>query len=120
MIKQRDRKNCIGLTEFNMSRVTAARGGEHAYFWYYEGNYDPYFQALDKIDLRCMVLFCDRLLYCLCPLFDFTIFFLHGLLRHKGTSDAITNFIFPHFHNTKKENVIDRLTENIRANIKGD
>ena len=32
MIKQRDRKNCIGLTEFNMSRVTAARGGEHAYF----------------------------------------------------------------------------------------
>ena len=107
--KKGDRKNCIALDEFTFSRVASARGGKHAFVWYDEGTYDPYFQApnlywsiIKQTDLQFIILFCDRLIYCLCPCFVSTVFFLHGGLRHNGISDAITNFVFPHLHNMRK------------------
>ena len=59
------------------------------------------------------------------PLFSVSIFCLRPVLlhvgpRHNGKSDAITNFIFTHFHNMKQESVASRLTKNIRSNIKGE
>ena len=110
MIKKGDRKNCIALSEFTTSGVASGRGGEHAFVWYYDGTYDPYYQAPDldwsvikKNDRQNMLLFCYRLLYCLFPLFTSNVCFIHGGLSCNGISNATTNFMFPHLHNMKKK-----------------
>ena len=109
MINKGEINNCIALNEFTTSRVDSDIGGEHAYVWYYEGKYDSYFQApnfdwyiIKKTDHQCMLLFCDRILYFLCTFFAFDVFFIHGGLLRNGISDAITDIIFTHLHNTKK------------------
>ena len=45
IIDKGNRKNCISLAEFNLSRFSSDGGGEHAFVQYYEGTYHPYFQA---------------------------------------------------------------------------
>ena len=125
MIKKGGKKNCTALAEFTTSRVASDRGFGRAFVWYYEVTYDPYFQSpeLDWSNIKqtycqCMLLFCDRILYCMCPLFSFAVFFLHGGLRCNGISDAIDNFIFTYLENMKKANMSGRLTSIIISNIK--
>ena len=127
IIKKDGKKNCIALAEFTTSRVAFARGVGRAFIWYYEVTYDPYFQSpeLDRSNIKqiycqCMLLFCDRILYCMCPLFSFAVFFLHGGLRCNGITDAIDNFIFPHLDNMNKADMPGRLTGIIRSNIKSE
>ena len=45
MINKGNRNNFIALALFTFSRVDSSRWGKHAFIWYYEGTYDPYFQA---------------------------------------------------------------------------
>ena len=73
MIWKGDINNCIALDEFFLSRVASARGGDHAFVRYDEVTYGPYFQApvldwfiIKQNDRQCMLLFCDRIIYCLC------------------------------------------------------
>ena len=86
IIKKGDRKNCIALYDFSLSRFASARGGYHAFVRYYEGTYDPYFRStnldwsiIKQTDRQCMLLFCDRLLYCLCPFLALAVFFYMGV-----------------------------------------
>ena len=109
MIKNGDRKNCTAVAEFTLSRVSSIRSGNNVFVRYDEGTYDTYFQAPDlywsiikKTDRQCMLLFFDRLLYCMCPFFSFAVSFLYGGLCCNGIFDAITNFIFFHLQNVKK------------------
>ena len=119
------RKNCIALDGFTTSRVTSDRSNKHAYFWYGEGTYNPYFQSpnldwyiINKTDRQYMLIFLSA------PLFSVSIIclwlvFLNRGLNSNGTYDAITNFIFTHLYNTNKENVAGSLTGIVWDNIKG-
>ena len=82
--KKGDRKNCIALDEFTFSRVASARGGKHAFVWYDEGTYDPYFQAPDlnwsiinKTYRQFVLIFCNRIIYFMCTFFAFDLCLIH-------------------------------------------
>ena len=122
--KRNSAKDAGKLLEFTLCRLAIARGGEHAFPRYNEGAYDMNFNAPDfdwsiikQTERQCMLFFCDRLLYCLCPFFAFGVYFLFGGLRRDGCSDATKDFIFPHLHNVKKESVAAGLTRDMRANM---
>ena len=117
IMKKGDKKNDLTLYEFTLSRIASSRGGEHSFVRYDRGTYDPYFQApnldwyiVKKTDFRCMLLFLPApilsvSIICLCHVF------LHGGIRRNDISDAITNFMFLHLHNMKKESVATRFTK---------
>jgi hypothetical protein len=104
------------LAEFVLCRVAIGRGGEHVFLRWTEAFWDEFFHAPDfdwsvikTNNVKCTLLFGDRHLYCLCPLFAIGVFMLFGGLRrdkdnHKGT---IINYVFPTLHNKKKESVAD-------------
>ena len=85
MIKKGEINNCIALDDFNLSRVASDRGYNHAFVWYDEVTYGPYFQApvldwfiIKQNDRQCMLLFCDRIIYCLCKVLPSPCFFYMG------------------------------------------
>jgi hypothetical protein len=124
MIKQASELNAHKLCEFVISRTAIGRGGEHMPLRWNEGTYDYYFMApdldwsLQKTCARqCMLFFCDRLSYALCPFFAFAVYFLYGGLSRAGVSSTIHDFVFPHLHNIRKDGVANRLTRAIREHI---
>ena len=125
LIQRGDKHSCHILSEFNLSRHAIGRGGEHLYLRWNEGTYDEHFQAPDfdwpiikQTDIQCMLLFCDRYLYCLCTFFGFAVFFLHGGLRRDGVSEATKDFVYPSLHKIRKDGVAARLNDNIRRILK--
>lgn len=124
MIKGGTEKDAEELAEFCISRAAIGRGGEHAFVRWNEGTFDPYFEAPDfdwsiikQKDRQCMLLFCDRHLYCLCPFFALGVYFMLGGLRREHVEDEIKDFMFPHLHAMKKESVARKLTRSIQKNI---
>jgi len=104
------------FTEFIISRVALARGGEHAFVRWNEGTYDHRFRAPDfdwtmikQVDKQCMLMFCDLSLYCLCPFFAFGVFFLFGNLQRAGVSAAKKDFVFWYLHHLRKDSIAGRL-----------
>ena len=85
IIKKGEKNNYITLYEFTTSRLAYARGVGRGFVWYYEVNYVPYFQVpevdwynIKKTYRQFMILFCDRFLYCMFPLFSSAVFFYMG------------------------------------------
>ena len=120
-------KDAGKLLEFTLCRHAIGRGGEHAFLRYNEGTYDWNFNAPDfdwsiikQTERQCMLFFCDRFLYCLCPFFAFGVYFLFGGPRRDGCSDATRDFIFPHLHSIRKDSVAAGLTASMRAHIPKD
>jgi hypothetical protein len=114
MIHKGDTKS---LAELALCRNVVGRGGEHLYLCWNEASYHPYFMAPDidwkflkQSDDQCLLLFCDRHLYCLCPFFALGVYFLFGGLRREGVSNATKDFVFSYLRNMKKDNVAARLT----------
>jgi hypothetical protein len=71
---------------------------------------------------KCTLLFCDRLLYCLCPMFSMGLFMMFGGLCRDiaATKGAVLNYIFPLLHKTKNEGVADALSKAIKKYITKD
>ena len=89
-----------------------------------EGSYDHQFRAPDldwamfkQGENQCMLLFCDVSSYCLCPFFALAVYFLYGGLSRANVSDATKDFVFPHLHAMRRENVARRLTTSIRSHV---
>ena len=126
LLKSIRNKDSAGkLAEFNVSRAANARGSEHYGLRWDEGSFDPYYQAPDfdwiifkQLDRQCMFFFCDLTLYMLCPFFGLAVYFLYGGLRRDDAEfGPARNFVFPHLHNMKRENVAVRMTTIIRSAI---
>lgn len=112
------------LSELNMAEAVDARAGEIMFPRWNEGTWDGYYRTIDmdwsvikQNERQCMMVFCDLLLYSLCPFFGLGVYFLFGGLRRDGVSDAIRDFIYPYLHNKRRDGVSRRLTETIRDNI---
>ena len=124
MIKQSSDGNAKKLCEFVISRTAIGRGGEHMPLRWNEGTYDYFFKAPDldwsmqkTFSRQCMLFFCDRLSYTLCPFFAFGVYFLYGGLSRVGISNTIKDFVFPHLHNIRRDGVANRLTRAMRDHI---
>jgi hypothetical protein len=85
---------------------------------------DPLFQAIDfdwmiikQLDSQCMLCFCDRRHYKLCPYFELVCYFVMGGLHCNGISKVTSPFVFPYLHNMARNSVAKRMTTNIRAHI---
>jgi len=111
------------VAEFNLNRVAVARGGEHNQARYDEGTWDSYFQAPDfdwniikQTERQYMLVFCDLILYRLCPFCSLAVFYLFGGLRRDNVSALKAPYIFPHLRNMKNESVATRMTKTLRNN----
>ena len=121
----KDLNTAAALAEFNLCRAASGRGGEHALLRWDEGTYDPFYRAPDfdwpimkQLDRQCMFFFCDLSVYTLCPYFGLGVYFLYGGIRRDDADlGATKNFIFPHLHKSKRNNVAKRLTTQIRGAI---
>ena len=76
MIRQADEANAMKHCEFVINRVGLGRGGEHLFLRWTGGSWDFFFNGFDitwttikTCSDQCMLLFCDRSLYYLCPFF---------------------------------------------------
>ena len=113
MIKKiSDFRSSAVLAEFNVSRSTIGRGGEHVFLGWDERTFDPYFQASDfdwsiikQNERQCMLMFCDLSIYQLCPFFAFGVYFMFGGLWRDNVSDATKKIVFPYLHKMKKDSV---------------
>ena len=112
------------LSELNTGEAADIRAGEIIFPRWNEGTWDDYYRTIDmdwsvikQNERQCMMVFCDLVLYSLCPFFGWGVYFLFGGLRREGVSDAIRDFIYPHLHNKRRDGVSRRLTETIRDNI---
>lgn len=124
MIRKGDKKSSGDLLELSMVRHGVGRGGEHVYLRWNEATYDPFFRAPDfdwkmskQSDRQCMVMFCDRHLYCLCPFFAFGVSFMFGGARRASFSAAVKDFVFPYLHSINKDGVARKVTTAIQNNI---
>ena len=125
MIELANESNAKKLCEFVISRTAVGRGGEHMPLRWNEGTYDYYYMAPDldwsmqkQLSRQCMLFFCDRLSYALCPFFALGVYFLYGGLCRIGVSSASQDFVFPYLHNIRKDGVAGRLTNAIREHIR--
>ena len=82
MICQADEGNAMKHCEFVINRAGLGRGGEHLFLRWTGGNWDFFFNGFDitwtmikTCSDQCMLLFCDRSLYCLCPFFSLGVLF---------------------------------------------
>ncbi len=124
MIKKANKKSAQDLAEFNISRNGIGRGGEHSFIRWNEGTFDKLYEALDldwsiikQTERQCMLLFCDRSLYCLCPYFGLAVYFMFGGARRDGVSEAKKDFMFPSLHKMNKNSVAGHVTRFIQSNI---
>jgi hypothetical protein len=126
MIKDGSKASVQKLAEFNLCRQAIVRGGEHVFLRWSEATWDDFFRAPDfdwstikQKETKCILLFCDRLLYCLCPIFGLAAFMLMGGLRRDNTkwNSAIKDYVFPMLHSMKKEGMVNTLTRNIKKFI---
>ena len=85
MIELANESNAKKLCKFVISRTAVGRGGEHMPLRWNEGTYDYYYMAPDldwsmqkQLSCQCMLFFCDRLSYALCPFFALGVYFLYG------------------------------------------
>ena len=114
------RKHC----EFVVNRIGLGRGGEHLFLRWLTTHWDYFFNGADTnwtmiktYSDQCMLIFCDRYLYCLCPFMSFAYYFMFGGLYRANLESATMDFVFPYLHSTTRENVARRLTNVIRNNI---
>jgi hypothetical protein len=76
MIKKGNESSVKALAELVLSRQGIGRGGEHAFFCWNEGTWDPLLQAIDfdwaiikQLDRQCMLLFVTAAITnCVCTL----------------------------------------------------
>ncbi len=66
---------------------------------------------------KCMLFFCHRDRYCLCPYFSLGVYYLFGGLRHETTKETAKDFVFLHLHSLLNDSIAARITSNIRATI---
>ena len=127
MLKEGSAYSIQKLAEFNLCMQACGRGGEHVFLRWTEMQWDHYFQAPDfdwsitkQTDKKCTLLFCDRVLYCLCPMFAMGLFMLYEGLRRDPDQKkgAVRNYVFPTLHNQRKEGVAQGLTKAIKKHIK--
>lgn len=81
MIVEGTKASAQKLAEFTLCRAAVGRGGEHVFLRWSEGCWDDFFNAPDfdwaiikQKDVKCTLLFGDRYLYCLCPLFGLGVY----------------------------------------------
>ena len=124
MICDGSRDSCITLAEMTLVRSSIGRGGEHIFLRYKEAAFDEYFQALDldwpilkQTDRKCILIFCDRELYCCCVYFALGVFFLQGGLRREGVDPAISDHVFPHLHSIRTDGVATKLNNAMQKHI---
>lgn len=118
-------KDVKDFVEFVLSKNAVARGGEHRFLRWNEAAWDYFFNAPDfdwriikQRERQAMLLFCHRLLYCLCPFFAFALYFLFGGLRRNGDCDpVIADYVFPYLHSIRKDSAARRITTAIQSNI---
>ena len=124
MIKNGDRETAKKLLEIVITRQGIGRGGEIAFMRWNEATWDALFNCMDsewtiikQLDRQCMLFFCDRRNYELCPYFALGWYFMIGGLRRNGISAAHSQFVCPYLHNMRRDSVARRLTATIRAHI---
>jgi len=127
MISEGSAESCHSLAELNLVVTGIGRGGEHVFLRWGETAFDEYFHALDldwpiikQSDRKCILVFCDRDLYCCCVFFALGCFFLQGGLRREGVNESCHDFIFPGLHKLRADSVASRLTANMQKYIKKD
>ena len=123
-VKNANEKNSQVLAETMLIYHGVGRGSEHAFLRYSEAAWDPFFEAIDfdwaiikQLSRKCMLFFCHRDRYCLCPYFALGVFFLFGGLRRETTKETAKDFVFPHLHSFLNDSIAARITSNIRATI---
>ncbi len=123
-IKNPSEKNAQVLAETTLIYHGFGRGSEYAFLRYSEAAWDPYFEAIDfdwaiikQLTRKCMLFFCHRDRYCLCPYFYLGVYYLFGSLRHETTKKTAKDFIFPHLHSLLNDSIAAQITSNIRATI---
>ena len=124
MIKDGDRETAKKLLEIVITRQGIGRGGEIAFIRWNEATWDALFNCMDmdwtiikQLDKQCMLFFCDRRNYELCPYFALGWYFMIGGLRRNGISAATSQFVCPYLHKMRRDSVAKRLTTTIRAHI---
>ena len=124
MLRKGDAATITKFCEFVINRCGLGRGGEHLFLRWNMGHWDFYFNGADlewtmmkTITSQCMLFFCDRSLYCLCPYFAWGCYFMYNGLDKAGIDPEIKDFVFPNLHSMKREGVSRRLTTSIRDNI---
>jgi hypothetical protein len=127
LIKDMSVYNAQKLAEFALTRQAIGRGGEQVFLRWIEARWDEYFNAPDfdwpvikQNVFKCILLFGDRYIYSLCPLFCLGVFMLFGGLRRDGSerTGAIVNYVFPSLHGMKQESVAASLTKMIKKYVK--
>ena len=123
-VKNANEKNSQVLAETMLIYHGVGKGSEHAFLRYSEAAWDPFFEAIDfdwaiikQLSRKCMLFFCHRDRYCLCPYFALGVFFLFGGLRRETTKETAKDFVFPHLHSLLNDSIAARITSNIRATI---
>lgn len=83
MIRQADEANAYKHYNFVINRAGLGRGGEHVFFcwtggsWYFLFNgFGITWTMIKTCADQCMLLFCDRSLYFLCPFFFGVLFYV--------------------------------------------
>eukprot|EP00956_Cyclotella_meneghiniana_P038742 scaffold159419_cov62-Cyclotella_meneghiniana.AAC.1 len=88
--------------------------------------WNDYFNAPDfdwamtkQSEKKCTLLFPDRHLYCLCPLFTLEVFMLFGGLHRdlEKTKGAVVKYVFPLLHGQRKDGVADSLSTVIKKQV---
>ena len=129
MIKEASAYSIQKLFELNLCWQAIGRGGEHVFLCWTEMRWDDFFEAPDfdwcmskQTDQKCTLLFCDRHLYCLCPLFSMGLFMMFDGVRRdvEATKGAVVNYVFPLMHKLRKDSVADGLSKAIKKYIKKD
>ena len=129
MLKEASCYSIQKLFEFALCWQAIGRGGEHVFLRWTEMRWDDLFQAPDfdwsmskQSEKKCTLLFCDRFLYCLCPMFTMGLFMLFDGLRRdvEATKGAVKNYVFPLMHKMRKDGVAEALTKAIKKHIGND
>ena len=101
MIYQVDQDNSYKHCAFVINRAGLGRGGEHLFFRWTGGSWDFFFNGFDitwtmikTCSDQCMLSFCDRSLYCLCPFFSLAYSFIYDGLCCEGLDPVVRNFCF--------------------------
>ena len=105
MLRKGDAATIVKFCEFVINRFSLGRGGEHLFLRWNMGYWDFHFNGADlewtmmkTIASQCMLYFCDRYLYCLCPYFAWACYFMYNGLEKAGIDAEIKDFVFPNLH----------------------
>ena len=127
MLAKADAPMMTKFCEFVTNRCGLGRGGEHAFVRWNMGFWDFHYNAADlewtmlkTVASQCMLFFCDRFLYCLCPYFVWACYFLFGGLERADMHLDLKDFVFPALYDKKRDNVSKRFTQVIRDQINVD